>query len=107
MSACIHSTAGRLRIRLPELLTDETLPSALMSMRGVCKVFITPSTGSIVVYYDDALCTAKQVLKIFQTKGHLRNVYLLEPRAALVGVWNPHASSLWLAKVMALIAKLS
>lgn len=75
MEFYLHSTPGRLRLKIPSLkrnadLVDE-LTLLLRGIDGVYSIDINPLTGSVKVNFDESRVTSAALLNLLSAEGHI------------------------------------
>lgn len=75
MSYLVHRIPGRVRIKVPTIRYSPggalLLQGLVEALPGVEKVQCNPVTGSVVVYYDEALLSAERIVEVLKENGHL------------------------------------
>ena len=94
----VHSTPGRLRIRIPELrgLREETDRACdrLLAVEGILSVKANHLTGSLLILYDRARMSAEAVWAALLRFGYVRR----QPPPAVTGREAESYSAHWTSK---------
>jgi hypothetical protein len=66
----LHATNGRVRVKVPALKGSSAMADAvaarLRTIEGVNRVYASPTTGSVVVYYTRGVASSEAILGALQ-----------------------------------------
>ncbi len=74
MSYYVHSTPGRLRVKIPSVKGSpkfaNDVEGILMTIEGIDSTAVNTLTGSVVINYDKKIVSSEAVLSILEKKGY-------------------------------------